>query len=576
LYVVISNLIGESIHRYAYSKTILGRREGVFPGEEDIEIDLKGGDSIISGVILKDELTPLKEDGLVRIKDEGGKLVAISDVTIPLDDGINYRISHLQDGKYKLIISAQGVEEYEEVEIISGENTFNYNFGAKSKSIPAGLWTMVSLPREPKGEGVPDAVFEDISGEWLIYRWNPLEEDIPIYQKYRRPERISVGEGYWLRIENGATISVEGCLVNQNVDYEIPLYPGWNQIGSPFCFRVDLGETRIKVGEKMLTLDEARKGGVIEDRVWRYESAGYTPTQKLSPWIGCWIRAFKRCTLLVPPSVNFDRDESPSSILLANADGKKERWWMRLTAECGKIKDSYNFIGVSQDASNGYDRLDFFEPPTISPYISLYFPHFDWIKNQGAYTTDFKKVVDDGMNTWMFVVQSDVPNDWVTIEWESLPFVDGFKVWLLDEVEGKWIDTSKRSSYKFKTGPSGCIRRFIIKAGFGPIRKELKFKRVFNYPNPWFGKTEYTTIRCELMTDDAEVKVKIYDIAGERVRVERMSPNGYIDDAYIYEYRWDGRNEVEEEVANGVYLFLIEAKSGGKKIYKTGKMALIR
>ena len=89
-------------------------------------------------------------------------------------------------------------------------------------------------------------------------------------------------------------------------------------------------------------------------------------------------------------------------------------------------------------------------------------------------------------------------------------------------------------------------------------------KMVYNWPNP--NIDDYTFIRYYL-TDRAEVKIKIYDLAGDFV--EDFTGPG--DAQTANEVRWNLHN-----VQSGVYLARIEAKSSNKSEVKIIKIAVVK
>lgn len=78
-----------------------------------------------------------------------------------------------------------------------------------------------------------------------------------------------------------------------------------------------------------------------------------------------------------------------------------------------------------------------------------------------------------------------------------------------------------------------------------------------NFPNPF---SENTTIRYEVIPDNARVLIKIYDQLGKEIKSidEGMKSNGR------HEYLWDGKNNSGEEIKPGPYYYNIEI--GGEPI----------
>jgi flagellar hook assembly protein FlgD len=73
-----------------------------------------------------------------------------------------------------------------------------------------------------------------------------------------------------------------------------------------------------------------------------------------------------------------------------------------------------------------------------------------------------------------------------------------------------------------------------------------------NYPNP-FNPT--TTIHYQLPTDQQEVSLRIYDIAGQVVRELVKGPQA----TGTYSVVWDGRNARGATAGNGVYFYQLRS-----------------
>ncbi|HDY75899.1 MAG TPA: T9SS type A sorting domain-containing protein, partial [Candidatus Marinimicrobia bacterium] len=104
--------------------------------------------------------------------------------------------------------------------------------------------------------------------------------------------------------------------------------------------------------------------------------------------------------------------------------------------------------------------------------------------------------------------------------------------------------------------------------------------KAFNYPNPTFSGQ--TTIRYQLEnTSGVEAVLYIFDIAGELVlKIENVvfSVNNIqpVTGTPVYDYSWDGKNGRGDQVASGIYIFIIEAKDNLSKKDRTGKIAVIK
>ncbi|MBF0548340.1 MAG: hypothetical protein HQM08_28150 [Candidatus Riflebacteria bacterium] len=115
------------------------------------------------------------------------------------------------------------------------------------------------------------------------------------------------------------------------------------------------------------------------------------------------------------------------------------------------------------------------------------------------------------------------------------------------------------------------------------VNVPLVISEVMNYPNP---ANRTAVIRVCASRPDVTgdlLGIKLYDIAGHKVRelenVQMSRENTQATSRYIYEARWDLKNEDGVKVANGIYLARIELKDPdgtGKTVKKTHKIAVLR
>jgi hypothetical protein len=120
------------------------------------------------------------------------------------------------------------------------------------------------------------------------------------------------------------------------------------------------------------------------------------------------------------------------------------------------------------------------------------------------------------------------------------------------------------------TGNTGFI--YSDSAAFR-IEPDLEMSNVLNYPNPFAA---HTRIRYKLSKDADEVKIYIFNLAGQLVRDLDGDTTGT---TVLKEYNdifWDGTNGLGEPVNNGVYPFKIVAKLGNGKVEGRGKMVRLR
>jgi hypothetical protein len=101
---------------------------------------------------------------------------------------------------------------------------------------------------------------------------------------------------------------------------------------------------------------------------------------------------------------------------------------------------------------------------------------------------------------------------------------------------------------------------------------QLSIYNVFNFPNPFARSTTFTFQRSS--TDPIDVEIKIYTVAGRLIQTLE-TPS--VTDRFV-QIPWDGRDRDGSELANGVYLYRVTAKSFDKTSTSEalGKIAILR
>jgi glucuronoarabinoxylan endo-1,4-beta-xylanase len=117
-----------------------------------------------------------------------------------------------------------------------------------------------------------------------------------------------------------------------------------------------------------------------------------------------------------------------------------------------------------------------------------------------------------------------------------------------------FIDNSDTTvKYSTLTDASGNYQIDLVITSINNKNNSLpaKFKLEQNYPNPF---TSTTSIPYNL-NKESDVHVTIYDILGRVVRRFNVS----LQSAGLHNILWDGRNNLGEEVASGVYFYRLSA-----------------
>lgn len=118
------------------------------------------------------------------------------------------------------------------------------------------------------------------------------------------------------------------------------------------------------------------------------------------------------------------------------------------------------------------------------------------------------------------------------------------------------------------TDANGRTTTFVLHVAEGA---EISIRDVANHPNPF---TDRTKIIYLLSQSGARVRVSVYTVGGRLIRVFEDAPNSLS----YNELEWDGTDAQGDRVANGVYLYVIEATgdSGDTTVTPVGRMLKAR
>jgi hypothetical protein len=86
----------------------------------------------------------------------------------------------------------------------------------------------------------------------------------------------------------------------------------------------------------------------------------------------------------------------------------------------------------------------------------------------------------------------------------------------------------------------------IVRTSLSPL---ATFKLYANYPNPFNSET---SISFEV-GEAAHTELKIYDVSGRLVK--RLFEGNLLPGSYVY--KWNGRDDYEQDVASGMYFLSV-------------------
>ncbi len=101
------------------------------------------------------------------------------------------------------------------------------------------------------------------------------------------------------------------------------------------------------------------------------------------------------------------------------------------------------------------------------------------------------------------------------------------------------------------------------------VMSDFKILNVFNYPNPFNEGTEFS---FNLTQPSDKVTIKIFTVAGRLIRTLEYK---YLEAGFHHLY-WNGLDQDLDEMANGVYLYKVIARSADRQIEQIEKLVIMR
>jgi hypothetical protein len=93
------------------------------------------------------------------------------------------------------------------------------------------------------------------------------------------------------------------------------------------------------------------------------------------------------------------------------------------------------------------------------------------------------------------------------------------------------------------------------------------------YPNPFNPVQDVAQLTYGLTFPPDRVDLSIYTLAGSKIR-------SWVDEGagigFNFDLSWDGRDDVGDPVATGVYVLAVEAQAAGHNVKDFTKIVLIR
>jgi hypothetical protein len=261
----------------------------------------------------------------------------------------------------------------------------------------------------------------------------------------------------------------------------------------------------------------------------------------------------------------------PKDISYENKNGKVVLFFYNNT--CNGVGFSNNIIVGGTDTNSVNNR--------VGPEIEIYFDDITY-KNSLMINPDSKLIVrlfdSNGLNTTGTGIGHKIEGILNDDQNNPIDFTNYFTGDL--DAGGKSGEVNyqfnqlQEGHYKLQVKAWDVFNNFSTASAFFDVvsSNDLEIRDIYNYPNPFSGKTTFTF--QQNLNRQLDVKIKVFTVAGRMIKeIDRFGVN----DRFVT-VEWDGKDHDGTPVANGVYFYKVILKSGDGQLSRSviGKLAVIR
>ena len=412
--------------------------------------------------------------------------------------------------------------------------------------IPSEHWRMLSFPgsldnpliAQPKEDGHVFYVWDLDDSTWVV------------------PDSIYSGQAYWFKhiYEDPVPFSSDSGTAIPLEPYTINLKKGWNMVGSPFAFPVEVAADPNEVSGLYFFGDSTNRDG------WALQE------YRMDPWAGYAIYTnleYASIDLLPFPIEN---EENNTNRMIA-----EDEWNIVLSVESNRFIDKTGRIGRHSNANDVKDNMDIPILPSVGKGLSMAISLDNG--NRFDYSSDIRSL-DEQNGVWSVSISSG--SDPGSVQFSAAadgPIPPDISVAVLDIQSRKIykdvlvnpfsIDDRLNLVYelKFVVGDPAYVESMLLNI-LSQIPSEFALGQ--NYPNPFNPITRLDY----LLPRRSDVSIRVYNMLGQEIITLLEQEQSYGQ----YSVLWNGLDRSGKQVASGVYF--TELKAGS--IRKTRKMLLLK
>ena len=461
-----------------------------------------------------------------------------------------------------LVIGIDAFDEYG-----AGSSAGPYDVAVQFDSIyissaPAERYIMISIPANLSNPSLTNVLGDEL-GEADATKWRSFKWINGAYQE--NAGSLTPGSAVWLiSKENVNAIQAGSGHSNAlSMGKTISLSNGWNQIGNPYNFPINIDDQNM-----------VQFSSEVEKVLYQYSGGeNYSQTTNLDPGTGYWVYSNGSGSINISPINNADPHAQPSSPNLVSKS--QEGWQATVEVVAGNQKDKATIFGMHPEASDGYDKQDFHEPPVIGEYISAYFNN----PEIGNLNNDMRSESKDVTRWPLSVITNQKGTVKMTIpDIERIP--NYFEVMLYDPISKVIYDMRQDNLVRISSqGSENPYPLELILGPFDKVEDQLDmmdiipstFQLAQNIPNPF---NPVTSIRVSL-TEQAVMTLKVYNILG--IEMNALAVNQLFNKGN-HRFLWEGKDDNGRQLPSGIYLYRLTVSSeNGLPVYQdTKKMILMK
>jgi hypothetical protein len=381
------------------------------------------------------------------------------------------------------------------------------------------------------------SVFEDDLGaannsKWRVYHYENGSNSEAVNSQ------ITPGKGYWLIAKeapsNGIFSGPGESVATEDGYYNIQVNAGWNQIGNPFNFKLDL--TKVK-----------QENAGIQGNIMTFTGAGgYAQASILNPGEGVFVKT-NGGTLKIPASAKTAGRLKTDSKLMNSISATD--WEVELLVKTASLQNNISGIGMRADASEDGDFYDNFTLPRFNDYLEV---NHGKMLDGDHYTKDVVPTATE--KVWEFEVKTNISDESdVSISWDNTYFGNNEKVLILWDVNQQVaIDMREHNQYHFNRNTSGGFRIIYGDSEFSRENtrvNQLLFHNIIPNPVGEEAKISFTLPQAEHVT------IEVMDVTGKKA--ERIFDGSLEEGYHEIVYRTGDHN-----TAKGMYIVQLQAGKG--------------